>query len=96
MAQMIVRNVPDHIKERLRARARANGRSLEAEVRDILARVPEVVGEPDEVPPQHGIGTWLAERFRSRPIPDDCWDEFEVNLRRVRRSARARKVDVGK
>lgn len=36
MAQLLVRNVEDEIIERLRARAAANGRSVEAEHREIL------------------------------------------------------------
>lgn len=36
MAQIIVRNLDDAVVERLKARARENDRSLEAEVRRIL------------------------------------------------------------
>ena len=36
MAQIIVRNLDDAVVERLKARARDNDRSLEAEVRHIL------------------------------------------------------------
>jgi plasmid stability protein len=36
MAQIIVRNLDDTVVERLKARARENDRSLEAEVRNIL------------------------------------------------------------
>ncbi|MGH8901760.1 MAG: FitA-like ribbon-helix-helix domain-containing protein [Egibacteraceae bacterium] len=36
MAQVSVRNLPDDVVERLKARARARGRSLEAEMRAIL------------------------------------------------------------
>jgi len=38
MAQMTVRNLDDGLYERLKARARANHRSVEAEVRAILDR----------------------------------------------------------
>lgn len=41
MAQLVVRNLPDDVKERLKRRANRHGRSLEAEVRDILGQVPE-------------------------------------------------------
>jgi plasmid stability protein len=37
MAQLLVRNVDDRLKARLQRRARRNGRSMEAEVREILA-----------------------------------------------------------
>jgi len=36
MAQIIVRNLDDTVVERLKTRAKANDRSLEAEVRQIL------------------------------------------------------------
>lgn len=38
MASITVRNLDDSVKKRLRKRAAENGRSLEAEVRDILNR----------------------------------------------------------
>lgn len=36
MAQILVRKLPEAVVERLKARARRNDRSLEAEVRDVL------------------------------------------------------------
>jgi len=36
VAQILVRKLPDGVVERLKARAKDKGRSLEAEVRDIL------------------------------------------------------------
>ena len=42
MAQIIVRNLDDSIVERLKARARTNERSLEAEVRLILEQSARV------------------------------------------------------
>ncbi len=36
MAQILVRDLPDDVKERLRVRAASNGRALETEVRQIL------------------------------------------------------------
>lgn len=37
MAQVLVRNIPDDALDLHRARARANGRSLEAELRELIA-----------------------------------------------------------
>lgn len=37
MAQLLIRQLPDEVKEGLRERARQNGRSMEAEARTILA-----------------------------------------------------------
>jgi plasmid stability protein len=36
MAQLLVRNIEDSVKTRLQRRAKRNGHSMEAEVRDIL------------------------------------------------------------
>ncbi len=42
MAQILVRNLDDSVVERLKTRAKANGRSLEAEVRLILEQSAKV------------------------------------------------------
>ncbi len=36
MANLTIRNVDDHVVERLKKRAKDNGRSLEAELRELL------------------------------------------------------------
>ena len=57
MAAITIRNLDDEIKERLRIRAARHGRSMESEVRAILARA---VNEPDS---PHGLFAALIERF---------------------------------
>jgi plasmid stability protein len=52
-----IRNLDDHVKERLRVRAARHGRSMEAEVRAILT---EAVTAPDEEP---GLFQTLMDRF---------------------------------
>ena len=42
MGQILVRNLDESVIERLKARARNNGRSLEAEVRQILMQSAKV------------------------------------------------------
>lgn len=42
MAQILVRNLDDSVVERLKTRAKSNGRSLEAEVRLILEQSAKV------------------------------------------------------
>jgi plasmid stability protein len=59
MAQLVVRNLEESVKSRLQRRARRNGRSMEAEVRDILRNA---VAEPG--PPAGGLGTELANIVR--------------------------------
>jgi plasmid stability protein len=59
MAQLVVRNLEDDVKERLRARAATHGHSMEEEVREIL-RDAVLKGSGSEV----GLGTAIANRFR--------------------------------
>jgi plasmid stability protein len=47
MGQIIIRKLDDDILERIKARAKANGRSAEAEVREILS---EAVAPPQGKP----------------------------------------------
>lgn len=61
MAQLIVRNLEDDIRDRLRAMADAHGRSMEEEVREILREA--ALRAPLDVGP--GLGTRLAGRFRA-------------------------------
>jgi plasmid stability protein len=58
MAQLIVRGLDDDIKRRLRSRAEARNRSLEAEVRDIL-RAAAFATAPSPAP----LGSRIAQRF---------------------------------
>jgi plasmid stability protein len=59
MAQIIVRNVKESVKKKLQRRAAKHGRSMEAEVRDIL---DDAVKDDDK--PRKGLGTEIAELFR--------------------------------
>ena len=58
MAQLLVRNIEDDVKERLRKRARRRGHSMEDEARDILRNA--VMTEPST---EVGAGTRLASYF---------------------------------
>ena len=49
MASITIRNLDDHIKQRLRVRAAENGRSMEEEVRDILRRATEKSTPPRDL-----------------------------------------------
>jgi len=57
MAQVLIRNVDDSVVDNLKARAKRNGVSLEAELRDILRReamprsleeIKDILGELDK------------------------------------------------
>jgi plasmid stability protein len=68
MAQVLVRNLDDSVKARLSARAKAAGRSLEAEVRLILE---EASRRPSA---EVGLGTQFQRAFQGLGLRPD---EFE-------------------
>ncbi|HET7883215.1 MAG TPA: Arc family DNA-binding protein [Acetobacteraceae bacterium] len=65
MAQIVVRNLEDEVKARLRRRAAANRRSMEEEVRAILRDAVK-----GEVRPKVGLGTQIAARFATIGLRD--------------------------
>ena len=80
MATLTIRNLDERVKRRLQVRAALNGRSMEAEAREMLADL--VAGSP--AAPRQGLGTAIHKRFAalggvelvipprqfsSRPIP---------------------------
>lgn len=67
MAQILVRNVEERLKTRLRRRAKRNGRSMEAEVREILSDVLK----DDEKIPSVGFGTASVALFSGSGVSID-------------------------
>lgn len=69
MAQIVVRNLDDDIKQRLKKRAATHGISMEAEVRLILANA--LIEEKRSI---LGLGSVIARRFKNRgldePLPE--------------------------
>ncbi len=68
VATLTIRDLDDELRDRLRQRAAANGRSMEAETREILRSVLTRT-------PSARLGTAIAERFAGLdadeiPIPD--------------------------
>jgi plasmid stability protein len=57
VAAVSIRNLDDHVRERLRMRAAAHGRSMEAEIRNILT---EAVSQPSE---SRGLLATLLDRI---------------------------------
>ena len=64
MAQLLIRNLDDDVKENMRKRAQRHGMSMEAMARDVLSA--EFLRPEQEV---YGLGTRIAELFRN--IPDN-------------------------
>lgn len=69
MAQLVVRNLAEGVKKRLKARAARNGRSLEGEVRDILTGAVKAAAHT-RAKPEKGFGTLMAEHFAGKVPPD--------------------------
>ena len=66
MAQLVVRNIEESVKARLQRRARSNGRSMEAEVREILRNAAN-----EKKKTSGGLGTEIASLFRGTGIDFD-------------------------
>lgn len=71
MAQIVVRNLEEDVKQRLKRRAVLHGRSMEEEVRDILR---EAVRDPDS---RYGLGTEIVRRFSGAGIGLRKGEEIE-------------------
>lgn len=92
MAQLLIRNLPDEVKERLKRRAKAHGRSVEAEARGILEAAAASAVE------EEGFGTRLARKIASIGVTKEDVDELERAIeenRAVQRSRAARNIDFG-
>jgi len=76
VAQLVVRNLEDLIKEKLKEQARRHGRSTEEEVREIL-RAAVLVDEE----PRQRLGSRLRERFRQVGL-DEPIEELRGELAR--------------
>ncbi len=63
MAQILVRNLDDRLKARLQRRAKRNGRSMEAEAREILHNALH----QDEAP-KRGLGSETVALFSGQGI----------------------------
>ncbi|OLT55144.1 Arc family DNA-binding protein [Cellulosimicrobium sp. CUA-896] len=81
MATLTIRGVDDQVRDRLRERAAAHGRSMEAEVRAILT-----LAATSTSPVERGLGSWLAEQLDG--VADDEPGIFDVRRGDVPRAAR--------
>jgi antitoxin FitA len=59
VAQILVRDIEDDVKERLQRRAARHGHSMEAEIRDILRDALK-----EEIQPGGGLGSEIAALFK--------------------------------
>ena len=82
MAQFVVRNIEGNVKARLKRRADIHGRSMEAEIREILRNATREENQP---PPR--LGSRIAARFAKTGLAADLPEL---------RGQRARSADFGK
>jgi plasmid stability protein len=75
MGQILVRNIDDELKRRLKLRAGKHGHSMEQEVRDILRDAVKEDG------PQKGLGTQIAERFKGLGLREKDFPKLKINPR---------------
>ena len=67
MAQLVVRNIENEVKDRLQNRALRHGRSMEEEVRDILRNAVRDEGRQ----PAAGLGSEIAALFAGSGLDAD-------------------------
>jgi plasmid stability protein len=67
MAQLIIRNLEESLRSRLRLRAKRNGRSIEEEVRKILSDALRAEDVSDTAP----LGSRLRKRFAHTGLDAD-------------------------
>lgn len=65
MATLTIRNVDETVKRRLQVRAALNGRSMEAEAREVLALLPDPNSAftKVELEPEEDLGTAIRKLF---------------------------------
>jgi plasmid stability protein len=94
MPDILVRRLAPSVKERLKQRARANGRSLEAEARSILESAVSNVASaaPDSRAP---LGERLKAMIGKSALTPQGWLEFDRSMADDRRHWKMRKFDLG-
>lgn len=92
MAQLVVRNLSDEIKVRLKRRAEKHGRSLEAEVRDILASAADDAGQPPDEGAQ--AVARLIRRQREIGVTKADVDDLNEDIAELRRDQHTHDIAV--
>lgn len=97
MAQLVVRNLPEAVKDRLKQRAKRHGRSLESEVREILVGAASasdlVIGALEQ---GTGLGSQLSAQMHMAGLDAEEAEEFDDALRSARRNWRTRPIVLDK
>jgi len=83
MAQLIVREIDNEVKERLQARATRHGRSLEAEARAILEDAASDESLPILRNDERGFGDLMYERFKESGLTEDELRRFNIGIAEI-------------
>lgn len=84
MATLTVRNLPDDVRNRLRVRAAENGRSMEAEVRDVLSAAVRDEAQPLSAEDVKKRVRAVQKAFRPYKKPgESVVDDFLAERRRL-------------
>lgn len=70
MAEVVIRDIPEDVLARLKAKAEVKGHSLEQELREILARAA-----PPQLSPEEKVA--LADRIAAmqpKPLEQESWE----------------------
>lgn len=84
MAQLLIPDLDDDLRERLARRAREHGRSVEDEAQQILRNA---VRPPNRMEATEGMGTRLANLFSGLNLTDEERSLFELPRQPVRPAA---------
>lgn len=94
MAQLLVRNLPDDVKERIRQRAKRHGRSLEAEARAILEDIARNERANVSKRDEEGFGTRMHRRFAKAGLTKAEAALFDKAIEDLRRSSKPRDTGI--
>jgi antitoxin FitA len=91
MAQLLIRKMDDDAKERLKARAKKHGRSLEAEARAILEKAADGETKPTRSRrKEKGFGTLMHERFKKTGLTEEEARLFQKGIDELNANWRTR------
>ena len=93
MATLTLRNVPDHVRDRLRRRAADHGRSMEAEARAVLAQAMADAERPPIAARARQVQEAFAPyRLAGRSVVDELIAERRIEAQREMGETRSAKT----
>ena len=96
MAQLLIKDIPDDVKARLKRRAESNGRSVESEVLAALSALPDAPALPSQALSNEPFGTAFNRRAVELGMTEAAWQALDNSLdlaRSTRHDSIRRAVD---